>query len=659
MKKILSLLLALLLILPLFPTVFAEEDDKKDEVKITSVQIDITTPAPGGKVHIPVAADVTVKAGDETLSSTDGAYTVTASWRECESMDGDGSTEPLKEGDAYVAKKTYQLEMTLTLTEGKLPDLSSVLVRLNGKTVKKASDEFTGGFGVKGENTVMLKKEYTCFPSDLTSIQPVVSTVKVDGQNFSSDHSVEKEYDGKEVVLTVDILNKQSGVSYTYQWQKDGKDVAGRTEEALKLRNVADTGEWSCTVAAFYTENPTVLSSPTHSPKKSVKITPHSIKLILEDAQKNLYDKDPAFTYTILGEAYDELVGSIERVQGETIGNYPLLLGTLAFPDEVKDNYFISVQQGSLTILEAGQTAFSAVSGILNGAQIYGDQNSNFRASATTGALPEDSNLIFNRVESDTDKETLAQSSSKSMLKCFTVSAKDKNDQAVTLPKHAALQILIPLTKDEAASYVKNTMTVKLLMGKTVKDLKAEEVITGEVKYLSVLLEEFGTVGVFAGDELPPVTVGGDTAQDTTPDGEGDSGTLWLWVMIAALVVIAVGAIVFTVIWTGKNSPAARPVPPAPTSPKKTAPRGSVGKSAPRRGSCDETRAVPTTPKKVTPTPKAEPAPAPKAEPAPVTKAEHAATEPAKKEKEEITPPAPKKPERDPMVFSFEDLEEE
>jgi uncharacterized protein HemX len=71
---------------------------------------------------------------------------------------------------------------------------------------------------------------------------------------------------------------------------------------------------------------------------------------------------------------------------------------------------------------------------------------------------------------------------------------------------------------------------------------------TGEVTYLVISVEKIGSVLLLEG-EKKEVPTSGDTAKEP----KKKSGAVWMWVLIALVSVLSVGAVVFTIWWTKKN----------------------------------------------------------------------------------------------------------
>jgi hypothetical protein len=85
-------------------------------------------------------------------------------------------------------------------------------------------------------------------------------------------------------------------------------------------------------------------------------ITVKPITITADDQEKVVDTSDPALTYTITsgGLAYtDTITGELTRDPGESVGDYPIIQGTLGISDgNGGSNYSLTFIEGTLTIVD-------------------------------------------------------------------------------------------------------------------------------------------------------------------------------------------------------------------------------------------------------------------------------------------------------------------
>lgn len=527
MKKILSVLLALCMIAGLATPCFAKEVGRVTGVYVTKLQ----TPVAGQK--IPEKPESAVKVRVEADLTEGGKKEIGciahAAWSETESPD-----KALGAGKSFVAGKSYRFTLTLDLS----PDFMEEVPKADADTKYQINGENATG-KTSGQNLIVYA-DYVAAVSDLT---PKV-TLKTEGQKA-------KTYDGKAVTLIAQV-EKTEGIEYRYEWYFEGKVLEGETEDALVRKDVAHSGEYYCKVSAFLPSQKNEQKSA-KSASETLSITPCSVTVDIQDAEKNLQDPDPEFTYELLGEPYDEMKGELSREEGEEIGKYKITLGTLAFDPEVADNYKVRVQEGILSIIDAGTLPFVAVPGVADQSYITGKGGAKIRVSATKGAIPEDAILSLSIPEGDAKKD-LEESEGKKVLKCFALSLMDKDGKKISLPKHASIRLQIPLTEEEEETFDPATITA-VLYDKTVAALDTEVVKSGSNTYLSVKIDSQGTVALFEGKTLAPATT--STAKGDTP--KETDGSVLVWIIIVILMLAACGVIVFVILQNRKTSGEGQP----------------------------------------------------------------------------------------------------
>lgn len=92
-------------------------------------------------------------------------------------------------------------------------------------------------------------KTYTAMPAADTVLYPVIDATVV-AKLVYTESEIAKIYDNKSATLrvTVDYDEQVENVVYTYRWQKNGVDIEGATTDTITVKNVADSGAYTCIV---------------------------------------------------------------------------------------------------------------------------------------------------------------------------------------------------------------------------------------------------------------------------------------------------------------------------------------------------------------------------------------------------------------------------
>jgi len=566
MKKILSILaICLALTFLMIPAAAAEGD---------VVRVEVSTDLPvAGEKPAKITADcltIFAEVGGEAkkLSSADMDFDlIEGGWYD---LSGD-TPRLMKETDPFVSGREYRLQIKFDILRPGISINSSTSFLIE----KKEAELFQQGasYGVKGN--------FSCTPVDISP--------KVELKAEGLDENDSKEFDGEAVKLTAKV-EKIDGVSYRYEWHRDGALLEDAKEATLALRNVADSGKYHCKVYAYVGTEAAGNEKCTETVSQQVTVKPRAVKVQIENVQKNLFDPDPEFTYTVMGEFKlpDELCGAPERVAGEDIGSYAINKGTLAFPEEAAGNYVLEILSGSLTVLKVDDLPVSAVASLADLSYITGEGGAKIRISASKGAMPQGSILKLSTPEANA-KTALEEMAKRTVLKGFTVSIVAEDGTVLSLPKHAFLKIQIPLTAEEAKKAA--SMTAGLFTDSP-STLTAEAVENGGVTYFALELEQLGTVVLFEGEApaAKPVT----TTTKPVPVAEKKAPVV-LWVIIVILTLVAVGAIIFALIWTKKMTAGTPKEKSAP--PKKPLTREEAAERARKRRIAEEINAMPPLPK--------------------------------------------------------------
>jgi len=523
MKKLSVFVFTLIAALSLFLSVSADGD------AIVSVSVAASSPAAGmAAKDVPIGETVLSSVEKPELKFQEDFDELGFHWKEKD------TGVVLEDEDLFISGRMYLLEVELEIL-GAYEVTGDTVYTIGGKEANCAQA------GAKGEK-LTLSAEFLAVPLDF---EPKVS-LTVEGEKT-------KEFDGKGITLTA-LVDELGGISYEYAWYRDMILVEGAKESTFTVRDVSQSGKYFCTVTARVTDDNTIEPKITRTASHDIEITPTVITVQIENAEKNLADPDPEFTYTVLGNVCDPMYGKPQRLEGEDIGKYSILIGSLTFASDKLANYQIIVKQGTLSILSVGELPFSAVANIADLSYISGAQKAKIRASASKGAIPDGAILSFTTANAD-KRDTLADTLEREIMKSFTVSIISRDGKELSLPKHGAIRLQVPLTEEEAKLDL-DTIEAGFL-AKKASFLTTEYEESEGVTYITFEIDSLGTVAVFQGEAKAKVPA------DKAPAGEKkDGGGLWLWILIGVVSVAAVGGIVFTVIFTLKN--------------KKRAPRDAV-----------------------------------------------------------------------------------
>ena len=602
-KRVISLILVLATLFAFAPGAFAA-----DKLPIVRVQINYTAPKPGTKPQDPEVL-IKYRDGSDQLqnltSSLDDSIFIYWEWREA------GAEEPMT--GSFINDAAYDLVVIVENLQENY-DISGAEIFINGVSTTPGDV-----MSVKDKD-VIFKMGNLKSTSDIT---PAVS-VKVE------DGKAEKVYDGKEATLSASVTNRMNGISYKFQWYKDKNPLDGATLETLKVKNVKDSGAYTCRVtasAAYAAETKTTESLPI-----SVKITPLAVTLTLEDAEKNSDEEDPELTYTLLPEAPDKLEGEPVREAGEAEGGYEITIGTLAFPEEAADNYTVTVRNGHFTIVGTGVQTFNRLDEVSDLTHIVGKKGAKIGVRATRDALPQGTVLALSMLQ-DTERVALTNAAEGTkIMKSLSVSVSGGESNA--LNKNAVIKLRIPLTEEEERFDVTTMAALFMPAAGAVEKipLHREKDELTDVAYLTVEIHSPGALAILEGELLPEENSGdGEGAANNKSTEKKGKDATWLWILIALIAVGAAGAIVWMVVRAKLSDAAVKGYPreksPAPASPAS----GGAGKTVARRpapGSnpaagetrtmppvsgartgAGETRAIPTV-SGARPTPRRTPAPA-------------------------------------------------
>lgn len=531
MKKILSALIALLLVALCGLSVFAAGD------AVTAVSLDGTVPVAGMTPSQMTLSEFRVYAQiagfSRYLSEMNGEYSYVELW---EKKSGADSFVALGASDAFIAGESYRRTVTVT-----------VLRDITVPTTVPATFHTKTATCTVQEKVITVSFEYVALEADLS---PVV-TLK------NSAKALERSYDGKTDTLSVEF-EKKTGLNYRIEWYRDNTLLPEETGDTVKIRNVKDSGTYFCRVIA----SPALAAASakqeyaTDSQKVAFTIFPVELTVLLDDVQKNLFERDPEFTYEIIGDYYDELIGEPAREEGEDVGTYEIYVGTLGFDPSVADNYYIYEGSAVFEILPIGELPFSAVTVFADDSRVVGKDGATVRIQATKGAIPAGALLTLTRT-SDDDRSSLRTLAREDLITALTVSLIDPDDIELDFASHARFRLQIPLTEEVAKQQNAYTIGAHFYNGVSYELLPTKVKVVGEVTYIEIEISSAGSVALSVGDLVEVIEPQNPTVPDEPASGEPDEqderDSTILWIIIGVIGAIALGIVVFTLIWSRKN----------------------------------------------------------------------------------------------------------
>ena len=189
------------------------------------------------------------------------------------------------------------------------------------------------------DTTTIQSRNHTLYAKWVSRTAVAVTAVGYDG-----------EYDGVAHALTATPSKTLTGA--TYQWFKDGNAVQGAIGKTLYVKNVADSGNYTCVVSGSYNG---VGYTGMESTTAVVNITKKALTITAADAAV-VYGADaPAYALSYSGFAAADNAGVLEGeatidcayVKGNNAGSYPINVGA---ENLVAANYDVNVVRGTLTV---------------------------------------------------------------------------------------------------------------------------------------------------------------------------------------------------------------------------------------------------------------------------------------------------------------------
>ena len=492
-KRVACLLLAALFLFTLFPAALAVDENESETQeavrhKIDEISVDVTEPEAGKNPAKPTVSARSDGAGGNLKQGQGKDYVLDYRWRDAATGDAPSKFE---------SGHTYELIITLKGALANYDLAGDAVVVHNGDTVKVKSVKYDA----EGENDLAILFSYT-------TREDITPTVAVKSGDVPVKE-IKKEYDGQEVVLTAEVAEPLQDVKYSYQWMsvksKTPVAINGATGQKLTLRNVKDSGEYLCRVKA---DGKGGLSKSVDSDSVIVEISVHTIVLRIDDKTKPAGSQDSEYplTYDIDGDVYDELKVELVREAGEAAGEYDITIASIAFDDEVAENYKVDVTPGKYVIEGSGLVTFVTLpdSAVSDQSSLMGKKAKPTQVKATEGALP--SGAVLNL--SDPDENALAAFSpaqeGREVMKGLAVSV-NGGDQNGSFNKNAVVRLLIPLTEEEEKY---DASTIKALFrpkGGAVEKVscRVEKNKETGVLYVALEIRSPGEVVLLKGDLLP------------------------------------------------------------------------------------------------------------------------------------------------------------
>ncbi len=242
----------------------------------------------------------------------------------------------------YVANGTYNLVGTADVNLAvELKDADFVRVALNGEALL-SNDSYElneGNLKIKASVFAELNDEYV-FTLITSRGERAFTVSKNDNRTevtVTLKNEVTKVYDGTTDYDTYELV--VNGIT-------EGKEVSATGTLTLSS---SEAGEVTVTVTGITLtggdKDEYKLSSDTLTTTGT--ITKKEVIVTATDSQKTEGEDDPALEYTVEGLiGNDELTGSLARTEGEAVGTYEIVIGTLA----ASSNYEINFVKGQFVI---------------------------------------------------------------------------------------------------------------------------------------------------------------------------------------------------------------------------------------------------------------------------------------------------------------------
>jgi len=171
------------------------------------------------------------------------------------------------------------------------------------------------------------------------------------------NEDVSREYDGTATVLTA----QPQGVSgqLSYQWYLNGSAIEGANESGYIVKNVSDSGVYTCSVTLNYGNGET---ADAELDEITVSITPAALTVSADDKNISFGAEAPEYTRSVSGlkggdteSVLTEGTVSCSYAKGGAAGTYIIIISGFS-----ADNYTISFVNGTLTVGEKSENDVQA-----------------------------------------------------------------------------------------------------------------------------------------------------------------------------------------------------------------------------------------------------------------------------------------------------------
>jgi len=298
--------------------------------KVTGDDVDATFPTSGTFASANVGSNIAVSVADITLSGADkGNYTLT----QPTGLKANITKAPIsvKANDVTIIQGATIPALTYTITSGQLFGTDEI----TGAPTTAANGTKLGTFDIT-KGTLAVSTNY-----DLTFAKGTLTVVDKTPQNITVSDITEKAYGDSSFVVAVTPDSTSQLTAFTFE--SSNTDVAEIAADGTVTIKAA--GETNITVKQAGNETYAAFTKTQKLVVKKVAIT------INADAKmKKVGATDPELTYQVVGELVngDNITGSLARKPGEEIGQYDILIGTIA----INNNYDITYNKAIFEIVD-------------------------------------------------------------------------------------------------------------------------------------------------------------------------------------------------------------------------------------------------------------------------------------------------------------------
>ena len=342
--------------------------------KITGDDVDATFPTTGTFANANVGNNIAVSVADITLTgSKKGNYTLT----QPTGLKANITKAPIsvKANDITIIQGATIPALTYTITSGQLFGTDEI----TGAPATAANGTKLGAFDIT-KGTLAVSSNY-----NLTFTKGTLTVVDKTPQNITVSDITEKTYGDSSFVVAVTPDSTSQLTAFTFE--SSNTDVA--TVAADGTVTIKAAGETNITVKQAGNATYAAFTKTQKLVVKKVAIT------INADAKmKKVGAADPELTYQVVGELVndDSITGSLARKPGEEIGQYDILIGTLA----INNNYDITYNKAIFEIVDKTPQNIT-VSDITE--KTYGD--SSFVVTATPDTTSQLAEFTFESSNTD------------------------------------------------------------------------------------------------------------------------------------------------------------------------------------------------------------------------------------------------------------------